>query len=93
MFNGNACVTPWLICVNVWQKSPQYCKVISLQLIKINGKKRRNACVSSTKCIYKNAYNSTTYNRLTLETIQMPINSKNGYINCGVFMRWNTMQQ
>ena len=22
----------WLIHVNVWQKSPQYCKVISLQL-------------------------------------------------------------
>ena len=25
-------VHPWLIHVNVWQKSPQYCKVISLQL-------------------------------------------------------------
>ena len=24
--------TPWLIHVNVWQKPPQYCKVISLQL-------------------------------------------------------------
>ena len=23
---------PWLIHVNVWQKPPQYCKVISLQL-------------------------------------------------------------
>ena len=33
-------VNPWLIHVNVWQKSLQYCKVISLQLIKINGKKR-----------------------------------------------------
>ena len=30
---------PWLIRVNVWQKPLQYCKVISLQLIKINGKK------------------------------------------------------
>ena len=28
----------WFI-VNVWQKPLQYCKVISLQLIKINGKK------------------------------------------------------
>ena len=28
-----------LIHVNVWQKPLQYCKVISLQLIKINGKK------------------------------------------------------
>ena len=27
-------VTPWLIHVNVWQKPLQYCKVISLQLIK-----------------------------------------------------------
>ena len=34
-------VNPWLIHVNVWQKQLQYCKVISLQLIKINGKKKR----------------------------------------------------
>ena len=32
-------VNPWLIHVNVWQKPLQCCKVISLQLIKINGKK------------------------------------------------------
>ena len=32
-------VTPWLIHVNVWQNPLQYCKVISLQLIKINEKK------------------------------------------------------
>ena len=31
-------VNPWLIHVNVWQKPRQYCKVISLQLIKINEK-------------------------------------------------------
>ena len=35
-------VNPWLIHVNVWQKPLQYCKVISLQLIKINGKKNLN---------------------------------------------------
>ena len=36
-------VNPWLIHVNVWQKPIQYCKVISLQLIKINGiKKNKN---------------------------------------------------
>ena len=34
-------VTPWLIHVNVWQKPLQYCKVISLQLIKINEKKEK----------------------------------------------------
>ena len=31
-------VKPWLIHVNVWQIPLQYCKVISLQLIKINVK-------------------------------------------------------
>ena len=31
-------VNPWLIHVNVWHKPLQYCKVISLQLIKINRK-------------------------------------------------------
>ena len=34
-------VNPWLIHVNVWQKPLQYCKIISLQLIKINEKKKR----------------------------------------------------
>ena len=33
-------VNPWLIHVNVWQKPLQCCKVISLQLIKINEKKK-----------------------------------------------------
>ena len=32
-------VNPWLIHVSVWQKPLQYCKVISLQLIIIKGKK------------------------------------------------------
>ena len=31
-------VHPWLIHVNVWQKPPQYCKVISLQLKKKKSK-------------------------------------------------------
>ena len=35
-------VNPWLIHVNVWHKPLQYCKVISLQLIKIIGGK--NPC-------------------------------------------------
>ena len=34
-------VNPWLIHVNIWQNPLQYCKVISLQLIKINGKKNK----------------------------------------------------
>ena len=33
-------VYTWLIHANVWQNPLQYCKVISLQLIKINGKKK-----------------------------------------------------
>ena len=36
---GGTHVNPWLIHGNVWQKPLQYCKVISLQLIKINEKK------------------------------------------------------
>ena len=32
-------VNPWLIHVKGWLKPLQYCKVISLQLIKINEKK------------------------------------------------------
>ena len=34
-------VNLWLIDVNVWQNPLQYCRVISLQLIKINGKKNQ----------------------------------------------------
>ena len=34
-------VNPWLVHVNVWQKPLQYFKVISLQLIKINGKNKK----------------------------------------------------
>ena len=32
-------VNPWLIHVNVWQKPLQYCKVISIQRIKLMEKK------------------------------------------------------
>ena len=35
-------VNLWLIHVNVWQKPLEYCKVINLQLIKINGKKKNH---------------------------------------------------
>ena len=44
-------VIPWLIHVNVWQKPLQYCKVISLQLIKISGetKKETNTLISEGK--------------------------------------------
>ena len=42
-------VTPWLIHVNVWQDPLQYCKVISLQLIKVNGKKTKNYITFSSQ--------------------------------------------
>ena len=38
---------PWLIHVNVWQKPLQYCKVTSLQLIKINEKKKFSSLLCS----------------------------------------------
>ena len=34
-------VNPWLIHANIWQIPLQYCKVISLQLRKINKKKKK----------------------------------------------------
>ena len=40
-------VDPWLIHVNIWQKSLQYCKVISPQLIKINEKKKIQTITSA----------------------------------------------
>ena len=36
-------VTPWLIHVNWWQNPLKCCEVISLQLIKINEKKKKKA--------------------------------------------------
>ena len=49
-------VNPWLIHFSVWQKPLQYCKVISLQLIKINGGKKKpwggNWGSHSSVCLY-----------------------------------------
>ena len=42
-------VNPWPIHVNVWQKPPQYCKVISLQLIKITEKIYKNWIMRNKK--------------------------------------------
>ena len=44
-------VNPCLIHVNVWQKPLQYCKVISLQLIKINENKNKNKTEVLSKAI------------------------------------------
>ena len=39
--DGRTHVYLWLIHVNVWQKPPQYCKVISLQLNQLILKKKK----------------------------------------------------
>ena len=49
---GSGCgthVNPWLIHDTVWQKPLQYCKVISLQRIKINEKKKRNSTLKKRR--------------------------------------------
>ena len=43
-------VNPWLIHVNLRQNPLQYCKVISLQLIKINEKKKKTLTASEFVC-------------------------------------------
>ena len=54
-------VDPWLIHVNVWQKPLQYCKVISLQLIKINEKKNKRMNYNNYKTLNKNRIYGTSY--------------------------------
>ena len=56
-------VNPWLIHVNVWQKPLQYCKVISLQLIKINEKKKSLLQHHSSK--------ASNFRRSTFFTVQL----------------------
>ena len=52
-------VNPWLIHVNVWQKPLQYCKVISLQLIKINEKKKVWFFMRQNSSLPVNPWNQT----------------------------------
>ena len=65
-------VNPWLIHVNVWQKPLQYCKVISLQLVKINGKKR--CCESAAFNMPANLKNSAV--AIGLEKVSFHPNPK-----------------
>ena len=51
-------VNPWLIHVNVWQKPLQYCKVISLQLIKIN-KKKNSLQTILLACLFSHVFKYT----------------------------------
>ena len=60
-------VNPWLIHVNVWQKPLQYCKVISLQLIKINGKnktRQSETSVWNAECQRIDAFQPWCWRRL-----------------------------
>ena len=50
-------VTPWLTYVNVWQNPLQCCEVISLQLIKINKKKKPINQSQMTKIVIGNLIN------------------------------------
>ena len=47
-------VNPWLIHINVWQKPLKYCKVTSLQLIKINEKKKYHSLDKMKLCQQSN---------------------------------------
>ena len=60
-------VNPWLIHVNVWQNTLQYCKVISLQLIKINEKK------TTMKHWKKISYRSNNFNKAMIRQINRKI--------------------
>ena len=67
-------VNPWLIHVNIWQEPLQYCKVISLQLIKINGRgKTSKLCYIYTmeyySAIKKNSFQSVLMRQMNLEPI------------------------
>ena len=65
-------VNPWLIHVNVWQKLLQYCKVIKLQLIKINGKiKIKNSYPKSISSYHISPLSIPTPSLATLCTLSI----------------------
>ena len=75
-------VNPWLTHVNVWQKPLQYCKVISLQLIKINEKKKlRNEKVGEDvkkrEILCTVGENINWYSHCGKNSIQVPQKTKN----------------
>ena len=54
-------VNPWFIHVNVWQKPLQYCKVIILQVIKINEKKKKLEWVVMTSSMGSSQLSDLTH--------------------------------
>ena len=80
-------VNPWLIHVNVWQNPLQYCKVINLQLIKTNGKKKfkwKNK--TSLRKNRKGLVNGETNNFYTWEDCYKAASSLLLYLQ----IEWNT---
>ena len=69
-------VNPWLIHVNVWQDSLRYCKVISLQLIKINEKKKKIKRLAQVGRKYKATYpiKRLVKNKKKRQNLTSPIN-------------------
>ena len=61
-------VNPWLIHVNVWQKPLQYCKVISLQLIKISEK------IKNSRGLFSISSSYFFYNQINKQTNNKPSN-------------------
>ena len=73
-------VNPWLIHVNVWQNPLQYCKVISLQLIKINGKKK---CWKTFHCMDISHFFPHSSNSGHLSCLHSLTFMNNGAVNMG----------
>ena len=73
-------VTPWLIHVNVWQDPLQYCKVISLQLIKVNGKKNKKLYNIFFTTRRKISLHKSFWNIFFLPKSKNPSKEKNGTV-------------
>ena len=84
-------VNPWLIHVNVWQKSLQYCKVISFQLIKINEKKS----LFSFSLLSAISVLSSTYLRLLifLQAILIPACASSSLAFCMMYSTYKLNKQ
>ena len=67
-------VNLWLIHVHVWQKTLQYCKVINLQVIKINEKKRRRRTA-------KGKGERERYTQLNAESQRIARRDKKAFLN------------
>ena len=75
-------VNPWLIHVNVWQKPLQYCKVISLQLIKNKwkNKQKKESWVPKHWCFWTLVLEKTLESPLDCKEIQPVHPKKKKYI-------------